>query len=183
MIKINLLLTKKGKAPKKVTDFQKQVILGSLIFIIVTGGMLFYWKYQTDRIADLERQKTVAEARIREQENMLKEVKNVEEERKKVTEKIEIIEKLKKDQGGPVRLLDEISAALPVGVDIVSLVETNKNISLEGEAFTNYDVVHFVDNLKASRFLSNVVLLETSQAIKEGTEFYKYKLQFTYKGL
>ncbi len=182
MIKINLLPSKK-KPAKKVTDFQKQVFLGSVIFIAVTGGMLFYWKFQTDRIADLERQKAVAEARIRDQDNMLKEVKNVEDERKKVTEKIEIIEKLKKDQGGPVRLLDEISAALPVGVNILSLVETNQNINLDGEAFTNYDVVHFVENLKASRFLSNVVLLETSQTKRENVELYRYKLQFTYKGL
>jgi type IV pilus assembly protein PilN len=182
MIKINLLPSKK-KPPKKVTDFQKQVILGSVIFIVVTGGMLFFWKYQTDRIAALERQKAAAEARIREQDNMLKEVKNVEDERKKVLEKIDIVQQLKKNQAGPVRLLDEISLALPVGVNILSLTEKDKNLSLEGDAFTNYEVVRFIDNLKASRFLSNVVLLETSQAKKEGIEFYKYKLQFTYKGL
>ena len=44
---------------------------------------------------------------------MLKEVKTVEEERKKVTDKIGIIEQLKKNQVGLVHLLDEISKATP----------------------------------------------------------------------
>ena len=113
----------------------------------------------------------------------MKEVKNVEDERKKVSEKIEVIEKLKKNQAGPVRLLDEVSKALPVGVNITALSESNNNINIEGEAFTNNDVVRFVDNLKASRLLKDVMLLETAQAQREGTDIYKYKLQFVYKGL
>ncbi len=72
------------------------------------------------------------EKQIREQDNVLKEVKNVEEERKKVAEKIEIIEKLKKNQAGPVRLLDEISKALPMGVVISSLTESSNNIKHRG---------------------------------------------------
>jgi type IV pilus assembly protein PilN len=114
---------------------------------------------------------------------MLKEVKNVEDERKKVTDKIGIIEQLKKNQQGPVRLLDEISRAIPVSVDLLSMVESGGNINLVGEAFSNEDVVKFVDNLKASPYFTDINLLETSQKNKEGYEIYEYKLQFKYKGL
>jgi type IV pilus assembly protein PilN len=61
--------------------------------------------------------------------------------------------------------------------------EANGNINLVGEAFSNEDVVKFVDNLKASAFFTNVYLSETSQKAKEGYEIYEYRLQFTYKGL
>jgi type IV pilus assembly protein PilN len=182
MIKINLLPSKK-KPPKKVTDLQKQVILFVLVSLLVGGGIFFFWRYQLDMIEGLTREKTAADAKAREQDAMLKEVKNVEEERKKVSEKIDIIEKLKKDQAGPVRLLDEISIALPRGVNIASFTEKGNNLNIEGDAFTNDDVVRFIDNLKASRFLSDVVLLETSQTKKEGIDMYRYKLQFAYKGL
>src|SRR5450759_5440751 len=104
MIKINLLPTKK-KPPKKVIDLQQQVILAILILVIVAMGMGYYWKTQKDRIAMLEKEIATAEIRKADQDNMLKEVKNVEEERTKVREKIEIIEKLKKNQAGPVLLL------------------------------------------------------------------------------
>ncbi len=182
MIKINLLPSKK-KPPKKVSELQKQLMIGTLILVVVLAGMAFFWKLQSDKIASLEKAKAGAEARLREQDVILKEVKNVEDERKKVSEKIEIIEKLKKNQSGPVRLLDEISTALPQGVNLASLAENNNNINIDGEAFTNEDVVRFVEHLKASRFLTDVMLLETSQAKREGIEIYRYKLQFSYKGL
>jgi type IV pilus assembly protein PilN len=181
MIKINLLPTKK-KPPRKVIDLQQQLFLGFLIIILVVMGMWYFWNRQANKIAALERDKTAAEARVREQDNVLKEVKNVEEERKKVTEKIGIIQQLKKNQAGPVRLLDEISKALPHGVNVALINESNNNINIEGDAFTNDDVVRFVDNLKASSLLSGVTLLETSQTKREGIDVYKYKLQFAYKG-
>jgi type IV pilus assembly protein PilN len=181
MIKINLLPTKK-KPTRKVSDLQKQVVAGSAILIAVLAAMGAFWKFQTDTITALQQQKTAAEARLREQDNMLKEVKNVEAERDKVKEKINVVEQLKKNQAGPVRLLDEISKALPLGVQISSLTESAHSVSLEGQAFGNHEVVRFIDNLKASPLLTGVNLLETSQAKAEGIDIYKYKLQFVYKG-
>jgi type IV pilus assembly protein PilN len=182
MIKINLLPTKR-KPPRKVTELQKQLIIGVIVSAAVGGGMLLYFFNLNGKIAARQQMRQQAQARVAQQDNMLKEVKNVEEERKKVTEKIGIIEQLKKNQQGPVRLLDEISRALPNGVDLTSLVETAGNINLEGEAFTNEDVVKYVDNLKTSPYLTDLYLLETSRTNREGYDFYKYKLQMKYKGL
>jgi len=182
MIKINLLPTKK-KPPKKVIDLQQQLILAVLVLILLGIGIGYFWIMQSNRIESLLKQQAEAEARVRSQDNMLKEVKNVEEERAQVAEKISVIERLKKNQEGPVRLLDEINTTLPQGVNILSLVENNNNVNLDGEAFTNEDVVRFVDNLKASRLLTDVVLIETVQGKREGFDIYKYKLQLVYKGL
>ncbi len=182
MIKINLLPTKK-KAPKKVIDLQQQLLFGILVIILSLIIMWYFWNKQKNLIASLEKDKITAEGRIKEQDNMLKEVKNVEEERKKVSEKIEVIEKLKKNQAGPVRLLDEVSRALPQGVNIGSLTENSNNINIDGSAFTNDDVVRFIENLKASPLLSDVTLLETNQGMQANVSIYSYKLQFVYKGL
>jgi type IV pilus assembly protein PilN len=183
MIKINLLPTTKKKPPRKVTELQQQVILGVLILTLAGGGMFSYWNSLRLRIDDLQRTKAAAEARIREQDNMLKEVKSVEDERKKVGDKIAIIEQLKKNQGLLVHLLDEVSKALPQGVNLTTLSEKSGQINLEGMAFTNNDIVRFVDNLKASPYCSNVFLQETAQSTAEGTDVYKYKLQFTFQGV
>jgi len=182
MIKINLLPTKK-KSPKKVIDLQQQLFLALLVLVLLGMGIGYVWVQQNNRIQSLLKQQVEAEARIRAQEAMLKEVKNVEEERAKVAEKIEVIERLKKNQEGPVRLLDEISTALPQNVNILSMAENNNSVNLDGEAFTNEDVVRFVDNLKASKLLTGVTLIETVQAKRDGYDMYKYKLQFVYKGL
>jgi len=182
MIKINLLPTKK-KPPRKVTELQQQLILGGLILVLVVGGMLTYWNSLRTKIDGLQRTKAAAVAKIREQDNMLREVKSVEEQRKKVFDKIAIIEQLKKNQGLLVHLLDEINKALPQGVNLTLLSEKSGQINLEGMAFTNNDIVRFVDNLKASPYCSDVFLQETAQNTVEGTDVYKYKLQFTFKGV
>jgi type IV pilus assembly protein PilN len=182
MIKINLLPTKK-KPPRKVSDLQKQLIVGGVVLILAFAAMGAGYIYLSDTITALKQQKTTAETRLRDQDNMLKEVKNVESERDRVKEKINVVEQLKKNQAGPVRLLDELSKALPLGVNITSMTESNKSVSIEGQAFGNHEVVRFIDNLKASPFLTGVNLLETSQAKAEGIDIYKYKLQFVYKGL
>jgi type IV pilus assembly protein PilN len=182
MIKINLLPTKR-KPPRKVTELQKQLIIAAVVLGGVTSGMAFYFFSLNNKIEARTQEKAAAMAEVARQDSMLKEVKNVEEERKKVTDKIGIIEQLKKNQQGPVRLLDEISRAIPVSVDLLTMAESGGNINITGEAFTNDDVVKFVDNLKASKFFTDIYLLETSQKSKEGYEIYDYKLQFKYKGL
>jgi len=182
MIKINLLPTKR-KPPRKVTELQKQLIVAVVVFGGVFAGMAFYYLSLNATISAREKEKAEKVAEVSRQNNMLREVQNVENERKKVTDKIGIIEQLKKNQQGPVRLLDEISRAIPATADILSMTEASGSINLSGEAFTNEDVVKFVENLKASAFFTEVYLMETSQRAKEGYEIYEYKLQFKYKGL
>lgn len=183
MIRINLLPAKKRKAAKKITELQQQMVLGGLILILAGIGIGYDWIRLSTRIAELKQQKATAEAKVREQDNMLKEVKNVEEERKKVKEKIDIILQLQKNKTGPVRLLDEISKALPTGVNLTSLAEKSGLVDIEGTAFTNNDVVRFVDNLKASPYLTDVFLGETRQTAVEGVDIYSYKMQFKFKGV
>jgi len=182
MIKINLLPTKR-KPPRKVTELQKQLIIAVVVFGGVFTSMAFYFISLNNKIAAKTQEKAAAVAEVARQDKMLREVKNVEEERKKVTDKIGVIEQLKKNQQGPVRLLDEISRAIPVSVDLLTMSEAGGSINLTGEAFSNNDVVKFVDNLKASEYFTDINLMETSQKTKEGYEIYDYKLQFKYKGL
>ncbi|MDA8099398.1 MAG: PilN domain-containing protein [Nitrospiraceae bacterium] len=182
MIKINLLPTKR-KPPRKVTEFQKQAIIAVAVLGGVGGALAFYYVNLNSRIAERQQQLAAAQAQVLKQENMLKAVQNVEEERKKVLEKIGVIDQLKKNQQGPVRMLDEISKALPNGVDLVSLTEKEGNVELTGDSFSNEEIVRFVENLKASPFLGDVSLLESKQSVVEGTEIYRYKLQFKYKGV
>jgi len=182
MIKINLLPSKK-KPPRKVTELQQQMILGGLILGLVFLGMWFWYDSLNTKIANLTRDKAAAEAKIRDQDNLLKEVKIVEDQRKQVTDKIAIIEQLKKNQTLLVHLLDDLSKALPKGVNLTSLTESSGKISLEGTAFTNNDIVRFVDNLKACPSCTDVYLMESAQGVEGGIEIYKYKLQFSFKGV
>lgn len=181
MIKINLLPTKR-KPARKITEFQKQMVIAGAILVGVAAGMVYYTMELNRRIDERKQKRDATKATIAKQENMLKEVKSIEDEEKKVTEKIEIIEKLKKNQQGPVRMLDEISRAVPTGVALTSMVETAGAINIGGDAFSNEDIVKFIDNLKSSPFLQDVYLQESSLTVEKNVEIYRFKAQMRYKG-
>jgi type IV pilus assembly protein PilN len=182
MIKINLLPAKR-KPAKRLTPFQQQIVIGAFVLVIAAGVMGFWWWNMQLRINELKGEKAAAEATIARQESMLKEVKSVEDEKKKVDEKIDVIKKLEADQTGPVRLLDEISALLPKGVGLTLLFHKGDQVDIEGTAFTNNELVGFIDKLKASPLFSDVFLVVSEQGKLEGVEVYKYKLQLKYKGV
>ncbi len=182
MIKINLLPTKR-KPPKKVTELQKQLILGTLLLIFSGSIMAAWWMKLDSTITRLKSEKKETDDKIAAQKKILDSVKDIKDVRQKVLAKIEVIDKLKANQMGPVRLLDEVSKALPKGVGLNSLTDKKGQVDIDGTAFTNNDVVFFIDRLKASPYFSEVFLLETQQAKIEGVDVYKYKLRLVFKGV
>ena len=166
MIKINLLPTKR-KPPKKLTELQQQLMLGVLLLTVTVGGIAFFWMQLIAQADELQGKVNTAIATVADQKKKLEKVANVEEDRKKVLEKISVIEKLKENQSGPVKLLDKVSRALPKGLNLTSLVESAGQVNIDGMAFSNNEVVRFVDNLKADRFFSEVLLLESRQSTAE----------------
>lgn len=180
MIKINLLPTKR-KPAKKLTPLQQQMIIGVFVLLISSSVMAFWWWNLYMRIDELKGEKADAEAKIAKQESMLKEVKNVEDEEKKVKEKLDVIAQLQANQTGPVRLLDEISKLIPKGVGLLSITQKGDQLNIDGNAFTNNDLVSFIDALKASPLFVDVALLESQLGKIEGYDIYKYKLQLKVK--
>ena len=182
MIKINLLPTKR-KPAKKLNELQQQLILGVLILALAMGGMAFFYFQWTNQISRLSAQEAELKKKVSEQSAKLSGVQNVEAEKKEVSDKIGVIDQLKKNQIGPVRLLDEISRAMPRGLNLTSMTEVGGQVNLEGTAFTNNEVVMFINNLKAnSRYFTDVFLIETKQAKSDRIDIYQYKLQFKFKG-
>jgi len=181
MIKINLLPTKR-KPPKKLTELQQQLVLGLLLLTVTVGGIAFFWMKLTAQAAELQEKVNTAKATVADQKKKLEKVANVEEDRKKVLEKIGVIEQLKKNQSGPVKLLDRISRAVPKGLNLTTLDEKAGQVNIEGIAFSNNEVVRFVDNLKSDLFFSDVMLIESKQAKVDNIDLYQYKLQLKFKG-
>ena len=52
------------------------------------------------------------------------------------------------------------------------------NISLSGYAFTNSNVVEFVNNMKRSQLFTGVFLVESKEAKVENINVYQFKLKF-----
>ncbi|TLY30103.1 MAG: hypothetical protein E6K62_09015 [Nitrospirae bacterium] len=184
MIKINLLpvkrAAKKAKVPVDTAMFQLVVGLG--IVLVFVGACGYRWQMLVDEVA-LKTQ--IKESKTKELDALKKKVQEVEdyEKNKRLLEdKNRIIEQLRKNQGGPVRLLDYLSQSLdPLKIWLTS-VDGDAQVAINGKALTNDDIVQFIRNLQQSGYFADVMLEESRQAPEEGLIIYQFRLKMSVKG-
>ncbi|MEK6694683.1 MAG: hypothetical protein AABY67_04920, partial [Nitrospirota bacterium] len=114
MIKINLLplkrASKKTKAPADEALMQLGIGLG--VVLIFLGACGYRWQ---SNVGDIALQTQLKESKTKEVEALKKKVQEVADYEKKklaLENQVRIIEQLRKNQGGPVRLLDYLSQSL-----------------------------------------------------------------------
>ena len=184
MIKINLLPVKRAarKAKVAVDTAMFQLVVGLGVVLVFVGACGYRWQMLVDEVA-LKNQ--IKESKTKELEALKKKVQEVEdyEKNKRLLEdKNRIIEQLRKNQGGPVRLLDYLSQSLdPLKIWLTS-VDGDAQVAINGKALTNDDIVQFIRNLQQSGYFADVMLEESRQAPEEGLIIYQFRLKMSVKG-
>lgn len=175
MIRINLLGEKKKKkvgAPPRFLVIFLAVVLASLV---VAGFATVYFKTKVSR---LKTQSAENKVKLEALAKKISEVKKFEALNKEYLMKNNLIEKLRENQSIPVKILDQVSVSMPEGVWVSGLSYRGGTVTVEGFAFTNIDVVAYVDNLKKASGVTNVNLLETRETQIERVNVYKFSLIF-----
>jgi type IV pilus assembly protein PilN len=184
LIKINLLpvkrAAKKVKAPADEALMQIGIGVGIVLVFLVACG--YRWQMLSDEV---ETQKQVKVSKIKELDDLKKKVLEVEDFEKKkrlLEDKNRIIEQLRKNQSGPVKLLDHLSQSLdPLKVWLVN-VEGDSQVTVSGKALTNDDIVEFIKNLQRTAYFSTVSLDESVQGVDDGVTIYSFTIKMTVKG-
>lgn len=185
MIKINLLPEKKKKKarvaiPKiaipKITIPSVPTLPMAVVSVITLVVLGFLWFSIEKKISVRNAEKKTKEKTLSELKAKVKEVEYYERDNKNFEEKTNIIEQLRKAQSGPVRLLDEISTGIPERVWLSSLNESGGTINIEGLAFSNSDIVLFVNNLKDSKYLTDVFLIESRKTSQEKLSVFQFRM-------
>jgi len=183
LIKINLLPV--ARATKKVALSEAHLQLGiglaAIVILLLICG--YRWQMLSDQVTQ---QTTVKETKTKELEELKKKVAEVESyEKNKILleNKNRVIEQLRKNQGGPVRLLDYVSQSLdPLKIWLTNLEDAGAQVTVDGRALSTDDVVEFVKNLQRSNHFSSVLLEESRQTTEDGLSVYQFKLRMTVKG-
>jgi type IV pilus assembly protein PilN len=179
MIKINLLpIKKKKKKSKPIPGFLIGGICGLIATILIMGYLFYFF---SSRLSD--RKKTVAanEKTLAELAEKIKAVEDFEKKNADFKKQKELIEQLSKDRLTPAKVMDEISAQLPVGVWLNTLSFTGDTVTMGCTGFNNTDVVNYVTNLKNSKIFTDVNLQESVQASVGGFSVYNFRLTFKVK--
>jgi len=178
MIKVNLLLVKRKKKPKPIPAFIVSTVIVTVVSVIVMMLLVFFF---SSRLSAKRAQHKSNEQKIADLKAKIKEVENFEVLNKSIQEKNAVIEQLRRNQSVPVKLLDEVSRILPPGVWLISMAVSGYDITVDGYAFSNPDIVTYVDNMKRSQILSEVYLHESKSMTIENTQVYMFKLTFKIK--
>jgi len=177
MIKINLLAgAQQVKARAvKTPRFEGVGTLGQNVLMagVVILALLFIgWRWYSLESEHLQLHEEIVKAQA-EKERLQAIIKKGEEYKAKkelLERKIALITQLKRNQSGPVHLLDEISKQLPDFLWLDSMTESGASVMIQGKATTYNAVSNFYNNLTGSRYFNNVVL-GTITAIPVGVTF------------
>jgi len=178
MIRINLLAEKKKKKIKGPASFLVTIGIASGAAFLVMGLITFVL---TSMASNLRKQSESNKAKLTELTRKINEVKKYEKLNKEIEQRNALIETLRKNQAVPVRILDNVSTAIPEGIWLASMTYKDNGVALEGYAFTNIDIVSYVENLKKSANLTDVYLEESKQVEVEKVQVYRFKLNFKVK--
>jgi type IV pilus assembly protein PilN len=160
MVRINLLPV---KVSKKKEAGRQQLVLFALVLVL--GVILnVLWARSRDGALEAKRaqiQRTRDE--ITKLNAVIGEVQTIEEDQKKLREKLEVLAKLQAGRAGPVRMLDELATISPKRLWLKSMKEGKGGATtFEGTAATIDDVSVFLTALKGSRYFSQVELQRTT---------------------
>ena len=174
MIKINLLPKERRRRAISVGRPVVYVVVGCALAV---GGMAVGWWWLEGQVQHL--QQDIGQKRV-ELERYRNEIKKVEQflsEKKRLEERLRVVAKLAADQGGPVRLLDQLSRALPDEVWLTSMNKSKDKLVLQGYAFSNPGIANFMTELqKLKPTILNVELTFSEKATVERVPVERFEI-------
>ncbi len=121
-------------------------LLGGLI---VAGlGCGYFFMALTAEINDTNARIVTAKAEVAKLQLEKAKKEELERKRKSFQDQVNLIERLKAEQGGPVRMLDEIQKALPDFVWLTKMDQAGATLKITGEASNNNAIADFLNNLQ-----------------------------------
>src|SRR5438034_2691842 len=119
--------------------------------VLMSVGIIYFWeKILVQQDEELSSQIMLAKKEKARQEGMLKENEVFEKRRKLLETRINVIESLKKNQSGPVQVLDVLSDCIQQseGVWLRELTQKDNLITINGTAMGSPDnIADFLTNL------------------------------------
>ena len=179
MIKINLLPREERRRHAPINT---KLLLAGLVSVAALIAMGYGWFWLNGEVNRLQADIQRTQGELRRFEELAKQVDKFQAEKKRLEEKLKIIQALMVAQGGPVRLLDEVSKALPSEVWLTAFTRTGKKLDVSGIAYSNFNVATFMTNLgKAGPLISNVDLVVSEKTVVEQVPVERFSITMEVK--
>lgn len=174
MIRINMIPHER----KKTSIVAVELIAGGSFLFVLLVGIAIWWHYLDTTISEkvatvAKKEKTVEELQV-----IIDQVTKYEKDRDVLQNKLTTIENLKKNQKGPVKLLDELNRRLPDQVWLTNLQSAGNLISIRGKSLTQTNIGDFMGALDSSPYFHEVRLKLSTLVSEANREIYEFELDF-----
>jgi type IV pilus assembly protein PilN len=167
MIRINLLAVERPKAKKAIAfDVGSQMTSVCALILIAAVGVCGWWfwslREQSVRL-DLEIQN--AQQETTRLHSIITQVQQFEQRKAQLQQRVALIEQLRRDQKGPVHMLDQISQSLPPMLWLTDLRQGPgaDEVLIDGRCTTLTGLSDFVANLEGSGYFKRSVEIVSSR--------------------
>lgn len=179
MIRINLLPIRELK---KQAQLRQQLYRFAAILGTVLMGVGLLWVVDMRAIAALETEKEGLQAELERLKPIVTQVNALEQREKLLHARLTTIQRLRGNQRGPVRVLDELSQNLPEQAWLDAIDEKTGVYKVSGYALTNFAVADLLRNLQRSGEFTGVDLVSSEQVVMDEQMIKKFIIQFQRAG-
>jgi len=173
MIRINLLPVRAAQKKEKLRGQLAILILCLILTVAACGGA---YSMLSMKVTAVKKDISRTQNEINRLKKTLGEVSQFKKRQADLRGKLEVLEKIKAERSGPVRLLDELSRAIPKEVWIDSFKERGGNISISGQGLNEASVASFMRSLETSPYYQGVELSVIEQVSAGGRKLQKFSL-------
>jgi Tfp pilus assembly protein PilN len=174
MIKVNLLREQSAHdRPKEITYSNAGTALAFLaIFAVVAGAVGGWWYYVAKDIKALTASRDKLRIEDTRLQGLKKQISEFENLKSQGQSRIDVIEKLKEYQTGPVLLLNHVIQSIPPNSSIwlTLLDQKGDKVHITGYTLRNESIPDFMSNLAATNFFKSVDL-ELLEDTKDAAKF------------
>lgn len=163
MIRVNLLGEEKDRSAAYA--IHALIVVGLIVVLLFVGG----WSsnLMISSLSEYENEVGLKESELIKLKDKTKKVEKMEQNQKLLIEKLEIIAKLKTRKQGPVRILDDLTRAIPEKAWLTSISQKNDIIEFSGVAVDGQTVSDFIARLRESKFIDDADVVKTQLVMKD----------------
>ncbi|QGU33658.1 PilN domain-containing protein [Thermochromatium tepidum] len=180
MVRLNLLPWREAARQQRRQEFLTALGIALALTGVVIALVHFYFE---DRISGQQARNRYLRTEIAVLDRKIKEIEEIEKTKADLLARMAIIQRLQKSRPDIVRLFDELVTALPEGVYLTKLEQSERSITVEGRAQSNARVSAFMRQIEGSRSIGQPRLMLIENQDKTGKErsgigFNRFRLSF-----
>ncbi len=173
MIRVNLL-PRVGRTTAS-RDWQSMAGGAGAAFLVV--AMLYMWWSVSGQARTLEGRIITMQAEIKKLESVAQKVDQYKADKKKLEERLKVIQRLLASQSVPVHLLQALNDELPDEVWLNAVTKTGGRLVIRGYSFTDFGIANFMTRLgQAAPLFTNVELVVSEQAEVQKVPLKKFEI-------